>query len=547
MALLPVSPRHARMLLALITSLHHLLAKKKKSTSALVNPGRVLAFGIAVAAAMSLENPFLREAGGEDAGGDGEKRGQGGGEEGGEARLGSRNGSSFGGAVSRKDGDGKAVEKGGGEGVEKSAEEGGENDIQEGDNHTDETKAKKAARNKAARAAQARFRVRTSDSLSVAFALQAYDAALSKERFCAETFLHAKTMHEMSELRSQLARLVAQFCNGTKHVEGLDLGSPGVLEAVAQSQSEWFSLKGGGTHPTNRPSQSSGHTKSGVSQKSAISSSSVHETDSQASLSLSLNVTEQALIQQSVLCGWADRVARKLSPSEASDTAHGETKRPKRLVPYQPCTLDTLVYLHPSSSLYREAPPYVVYSELVETSHPYMRGSTRVAPEWLPMYATALCTFPKPRVDPPPFYDSASDTVQFWVEPIFGQHLWTLPLHSTKMESEDKMTTSVFASALLHGKVIPSFAALKPYLAANPNTCVRAEGQSQRRVVELLFALEERRVHSRRRLEEVWEKEDPAFLQREIGMWVQASKQGEFVPMWVKLQEQNGQRLSKPR
>ena len=41
-------------------------------------------------------------------------------------------------------------------------------------------------------------------------------------------------------------------------------------------------------------------------------------------------------------------------------------------------TGETDVYIHPSSTLFREAPTMVVFQELVETSLPYMKGALAI-------------------------------------------------------------------------------------------------------------------------------------------------------------------------
>ena len=65
------------------------------------------------------------------------------------------------------------------------------------------------------------------------------------------------------------------------------------------------------------------------------------------------------------------------------------------------------VFIHPSSTLFREAPTMVVFQEMVETSLPYMKGVTAIEPKWLAKLVPSMCLFGKPLENPPPRYVTA--------------------------------------------------------------------------------------------------------------------------------------------
>ena len=102
-------------------------------------------------------------------------------------------------------------------------------------------------------------------------------------------------------------------------------------------------------------------------------------------------------------------------------------------------TGDQDVFIHPSSTVFREAPTFVLFMEIVETSRPYMKGAclaasaqggqrrfrendsplmrprarhacvhapgvTTVDAKWLGKLASPLCLFGKPLENPPPRY-----------------------------------------------------------------------------------------------------------------------------------------------
>jgi ATP-dependent RNA helicase DHX37/DHR1 len=108
---------------------------------------------------------------------------------------------------------------------------------------TAEAKAANRKKMSAAARAHARFRSPHGDAISALNALSAYEAAAAEgsvEDFCAENFLHARHLREMSQLRQQLGRTLQQLQQGLGQGQGQlqphlpAIGGSGGVAAEAQ-------------------------------------------------------------------------------------------------------------------------------------------------------------------------------------------------------------------------------------------------------------------------------------------------------------------------
>jgi ATP-dependent RNA helicase DHX37/DHR1 len=107
------------------------------------------------------------------------------------------------------------------------------------------------------------------------------------------------------------------------------------------------------------------------------------------------------------------------------------------------------VFMHSSSVLRKKSPEWVVYQEVFETTKLYMRGVTAIEPEWLPVYAPALCNLSPPLVDPPPRYDEVTEKIFCHVTGTFGNYVsvWSskyLRLLSKRNSHAETSTTAAF-------------------------------------------------------------------------------------------------------
>jgi ATP-dependent RNA helicase DHX37/DHR1 len=158
MAALPISPRHGRMLFEVLQQ-QPPPADEAGGRKGGEQAERALPYAIALAAALSLESPFIHA----------------------------------------RDGDGGEQQ----EEEEEDGEGGGGEQAAVGDG---EAAAAARRRRKAVGAAQAALRCGDSDALSALKALCAYEAAGRSDAFCASARLQARGLREMSQLRRQLAR-----------------------------------------------------------------------------------------------------------------------------------------------------------------------------------------------------------------------------------------------------------------------------------------------------------------------------------------------------
>jgi ATP-dependent RNA helicase DHX37/DHR1 len=446
MALLPVAPRAGRMLLA--------VAAEPRAAS-------LLPHAAAIAAALSLESPFLKGGAAPDADG----------EAGGEAPP--------------PDAPPAAAE-------------------------VTEAEAERAAWEARGRGRHAKYQHPRSDALSAVAALLAFEAATAAagggatgaaaaDALCTADALHARTLREMSDLRAQLARLLARH-------------APALCSAAAEAAAEAGSADDAGS--LARPD---------VAERVAVALA------GGAPSPAPLPGGAERALRRALAAGWADRVARRVKPREQLSGA------PSRAVRYRAALAagSGHVFLHPSSSLARSAPEWVVYTELLATgARPYMLGATEIDPAWLPGAAPRLVTLSAPLADPAPRYvGGAADAVVAWRDATYGPQAWQLPRVAAPLPVGSDGAIAAFAAALLEGTVSAAMAPLVPRLAAPPATAARPEARSQRRVGELLHALKRRGIASRAALRAAWRAE-PRYLLPELSAWMRAGTQHALERAW---------------
>ncbi|XP_028807385.1 ATP-dependent RNA helicase DEAH13 [Neltuma alba] len=428
MALYPLTPRHSRMLLTVIR-----LARSKYNCK---RPNLLLAYAAAAAAALSLSNPFFMHFEGNDGKGDTEMH-------------------------------------------EKSSMLDGVKVIDK------EEKLRRKKLKENAKAAYEKFRVNSSDALTIAYALHCFEHSEKPVEFCDENALHLKTMEEMSKLRQQLLELVfyQSTVNGSEQEYSWIHGTLEDAERAWQVSCEKYPLL----------------------------------------------LDEERLICEAICAGWVDRVAKQITAS--SRTSDGS----KRVtgVRYQACMHEEMVFLHRRSSVSVTAPDFLVYNELLYTKRPYMHGVTKVKSDWLVEHAKSSCQFSKPLTKPMPFYDRQTDQVKCWVNPIFGRFCWELPKCQFPVIDDD-FRMQVFAYALLDGQVCPCLKSVRKYMAASPGSILKKEAFCQKRVVNLLSKLKGRLIDSSAMLKMVWE-ENPRELYTEILDWFQQSFHKNFNGLWLQM------------
>lgn len=352
-----------------------------------------------------------------------------------------------------------------------------------------EEKQHKKKMKEAAKDCRAKFSNPTSDVLTTAYALQCFELSAYPVEFCCDNFLHLKTMEEMSKLRKQLLHLL--FSSNF-----LDL------------QHEFVWIHGGVDDVEGAWRVSSGKNP--------------------------LLLNEEEIVGQAICAGWADRVAKRTR--SASGLSDGDRK--VNAVRYQACMVKETVFLHRWSSVSKSAPEFLVYTELLHTKRPYIHGATCVKPEWLVKYAHSLCSFSAPHSDPKPYYDLQTDQVFNWVTPIFGPHLWQLPLHSSPIK-DDMDRVAAFAFSLLDGQVLPCLKSVRKFMAASPAGILRPEASGVKRVGNLLSKLKSRGrvIDSCSILRQVW-KDKHMELFSELQDWFQEGFHDQFEELWKEMQRE---------
>ncbi|KAK3262004.1 hypothetical protein CYMTET_29120 [Cymbomonas tetramitiformis] len=431
MARFPVSPRHSRMLLAALE------LEESRGLKGCV------ALAVITAAAISQESPFTT-------------------------------------------GDSSNAEEG--EKSKEKSEEGEEDEDAEGTRGSEDVKQLELK--KRHKEAHHRFIHPQSDALSVACALEWYDAAPEPHAFCQQSFLHGKTMREMSDLRQQL-----------QHILSSHIGFR-ISDADGKDTAEGVEgLERGEAH------------------------------------SMEKDTAVVEAVRRALCCGWGDRVARRIKADKDLDRG----RKGKRAVRYAACNTEETVFLHPTSALAHHAPEYVVYTELLATEkRAYMMHTSAVEASWLAHHAPAMCTFSSPVDDPSPWYDAVRDEVRCFIRASFGLHNWELPLHAVPLVEHDaKAAPAVFATYLLEGKVFKALASLKKesLFALQPATIRRPEGKSQVRVLNLLEPLQRERVSSKAALAQHLQR-NPTFLKSQIGAWLKAGTEGVLEGIWLKVQQE---------
>ncbi|KAG2437050.1 hypothetical protein HYH02_011311 [Chlamydomonas schloesseri] len=593
MAAFPISPRHARMLLEVLRWHKSLSAEQEgeqdsgagsgaaAAAAAAAGPlsvpeavarraGRALPYAVALAAAVSVESPFIHidtVGGGDDGGGGSGGRDQDDAaaddeddpEDGGAAgargkRAGGKAGR--GGDVGKKQP--KKVRRGSGGGgrddYEEEEEDGGGDEDEEEEERAGPgpssaarraaaAAAKEASRRKreAAAALQARFRHPHSDALSALAALVAFEAAGEDEEFAARHFLHGRNLREAADLHKQLLRMLAlqqvrdAAGGGSGAAAAGGEGGGALAEELAAAAKEIAAAM------ALAPDARSSKAQAAAAARAAAAAAAGAKDVAGATAAALLPERVTAVLRRALAAGWADQVARRVRSAEYLKQL-GESRRKHHAVRYQPACLPDPgdhVFLHPRSALHGSAPELVVYGGLLRTDkRPYMAGLTAIEPEWLTESGTPLCVLSEePLADPPPAYrGGATDAVVAYREARYGLHGWALPPVAAPHPAAAERA-AVFGAALLEGRVLPALADLRPHLAASPAMLLRPELRGVARVGELVGALTRAHVDSRSSLAAAW-RQQPGLLQRELSAWVTKSQQGALLRMWPRLLEQ---------
>jgi ATP-dependent RNA helicase DHX37/DHR1 len=159
-----------------------------------------------------------------------------------------------------------------------------------------------------------------------------------------------------------------------------------------------------------------------------------------------------------------------------------------------------------------------------------MRNVVVIEPEWLPIYATKLCSLSKPLEDPAPYYDDKNHQVMCYRSATFGPHQWPVP--QTEHPYPDGLEKyKYFAQFLLEGKVVHWFAKYSRSLLSSPATLNKSWAKLQPRTTSFLSALTTASVDNLHALNKLWQT-DATFLLKEYKEWVVEELHYEISQNW---------------
>ena len=269
------------------------------------------------------------------------------------------------------------------------------------------------------------------------------------------------------------------------------------------------------------------------------------------------NKLQESLLQQAVVSGLLDNVAR-LSPPGA--TVDGPRTR------YFSCSskMTEPLFIEQSSVLYsrdsRQLPEWVCYdtSERKATKDgstiTVMKNVTPVDPDWLGALADGsnLLSMGEPLDTPLPSYNKERDAIMCSVATKFGDHGWLIPPRQVVMYdavnspgaqgsaflADDSFRW--FARFLFEGKVLDELKGLKALL--NDDPAIISRRKPVQKVALLVSSLASAGIDSTAALQKHWAEVDSKFLFKLMKSWAKKDRADDVKNMWVQAVKSNVQK-----
>ncbi|XP_028966570.1 probable ATP-dependent RNA helicase DHX37 [Galendromus occidentalis] len=221
-------------------------------------------------------------------------------------------------------------------------------------------------------------------------------------------------------------------------------------------------------------------------------------------------------LRQIILCAMADRVARK---------KHGKV--------YECMQTEDVVSIHGDSVLFNDQPPWVVFQEITEDTNNKMklRMLCPIEEHWLPTLAPKHCVLSEPLDSPPPEYNAAKDCLLVWQNGTYGPLAWELSKSQQKVPTHWKERFNWFAKALLEGQVIKYFKMFAKHYVSPPAIIVKRYSALSQRSSDLVAALRQADICSKKDLSTKWEN-DPQFLLKIVLDWLPSEVHGKVKMSW---------------
>lgn len=244
--------------------------------------------------------------------------------------------------------------------------------------------------------------------------------------------------------------------------------------------------------------------------------------------------TQAKLLRQLVLIAMADQIARKVPESDINL----KTGKIKFKYAYNLPDIEEPVFIHANSVLRKNLPEWVCYQEAYEaisgeSTKMFIRGITAIEPEWLLKLIPKYCNVTDLLDEPEPIYDWSADAIMCYAKATIGKSGWQLPV--TQIDMPMNATRCMyFAKFFIEGKIYPKLKGFRKHVLSSPESVLKSYSSSIARIGDLLKALQQNRVFTRSRLEDLWQS-NPNFLLTEYGQFLPASCHSDVKSIWPPL------------
>ncbi|KRZ59423.1 putative ATP-dependent RNA helicase DHX37, partial [Trichinella nativa] len=236
------------------------------------------------------------------------------------------------------------------------------------------------------------------------------------------------------------------------------------------------------------------------------------------------NSERMILLRQLLLIGMCDNVARR------NDAVSNNNR-----IAYSSSLIKDHLWIHPSSTLVKLQPEWVVYQEVIDgcNEKKCMINVLAIEPDWLPKLAKGYCHFGEPLKTIQPHYSAEQDCITCIVDCTYGVSGWFLSRLQVK-HAENLDYYRYFAVEFLNGNVFSKLQAYKKYLVTSPSIIFKPWAKIQTRTDTFLRALVNGKISSKADLIRVWSTEKK-FLRSEYLEWLIEAKHAEVISIWPPL------------
>ncbi|UJR14756.1 hypothetical protein I4U23_001746 [Adineta vaga] len=241
------------------------------------------------------------------------------------------------------------------------------------------------------------------------------------------------------------------------------------------------------------------------------------------------NEQQICLLRKVLAAGMVDRLAKRMDGPVM-------IKGHKANNAYQTLLLEEPVFIHPSSVLINDLPPFVCYQQLHETKRIFIKDICAIQMDWIVQLNPHLCSFGPIEEDPSPRYDENQDKMVCCRKATIGQRVsWSLgPAIETSFSLDTIDRFRWFGKSFLDGIICPKLLQFHPALLCSSNAMVKSWASLMERTQKFLNALVAKQIDSRGQLKEVWSTE-PKYLLDVYCNWLPESVHAQVRSIWPPL------------